>query len=135
MTIGEKIKIQRKKAGLTQKKLGELSETSETTIKQYEAGKRQPRLEQLVKIAISLRVSLLSLIDENEYHSMIEVIPSEAMDSAIRNHNANNVTSDENALTADYMKLNKLGKEEARKRVNELTEIPRYTKPDEPPQE
>lgn len=38
-------------------------------------------------------------------------------------------------LLSDYRKLNVSGKTEAQKRVNELTEIPRYTKPDEPPQE
>lgn len=41
----------------------------------------------------------------------------------------------EELLLNDYRKLNKLGQLEARKRVSELTEIPRYTKPDEPPQE
>ena len=34
-----------------------------------------------------------------------------------------------------YEQLNEIGQEEAAKRIDELTEIPRYTKPDEPPQE
>lgn len=51
MTIGEQIRYIRKYLGYTQKELGDLSKTSETTIKQYEAGKRQPRIEQLQKIA------------------------------------------------------------------------------------
>lgn len=34
-----------------------------------------------------------------------------------------------------YNRLNNAGRKEAVKRVDELTEIPRYTKPDEPPQE
>lgn len=51
MNIGEQIKSLRKYYGLTQKDLGKLSYTSESTIKQYESGKRQPRLEQLQKIA------------------------------------------------------------------------------------
>lgn len=62
MTIGEKIKSYRKVAGLTQKKLGELSDTSESTIKQYESGKRQPRIEQLQKIADTLNVPVSSLL-------------------------------------------------------------------------
>ena len=33
-----------------------------------------------------------------------------------------------------YNRLNNAGRKEAVKRVDELTEIPRYTKPDEPPQ-
>ncbi len=41
----------------------------------------------------------------------------------------------ENILLTDYRELNTEGQSEARKRVNELTEIPRYTKQDEPSQE
>nr|WP_304709606.1 helix-turn-helix transcriptional regulator [uncultured Acetatifactor sp.] len=40
----------------------------------------------------------------------------------------------EELLVNDYRKLNEIGQSEARKRVSELTEIPRYTKPDDPPQ-
>lgn len=38
----------------------------------------------------------------------------------------------ENILLADYRELNTDGQAEARKRVSELTEIPRYTQPDLP---
>ena len=41
----------------------------------------------------------------------------------------------EEFLLTDYRKLNATGKAEARKRVNELTEIPRYTISPEPPEE
>jgi transcriptional regulator with XRE-family HTH domain len=64
MTIGEKIRTLRKKAGYTQKELGEISGTSETTIKQYEIGKRLPRIDQLQKIASVLNVPVASFIDE-----------------------------------------------------------------------
>jgi len=62
LTIGEQIKRFRKEKGLTQKQLGELSKTSEGTVRQYELGKRQPRLAQLKKIATALNVSVNSLI-------------------------------------------------------------------------
>ena len=55
MTIGEQIRFVRKHLGLTQKELGQLSKTSERTIQQYEAGKRQPRIEQLQSIPYALR--------------------------------------------------------------------------------
>lgn len=70
MTIGERIRNYRKIAGLTQKQLGDLSGTSETTIKQYELGKRQPRIDQLEKIAPVLKVTtpdLLGTFPHNEY--------------------------------------------------------------------
>lgn len=38
-------------------------------------------------------------------------------------------------LQSVYDKLNKIGQEEATKRIGELTEIPRYVEPDDPPQE
>lgn len=41
----------------------------------------------------------------------------------------------EELLLNDYRKLNEIGQLEARKRVSELTEIPRYTKTDELPQD
>ena len=41
----------------------------------------------------------------------------------------------EKRLLKDYRMLIEIGQLEARKRVAELTEIPRYTKPDDPPQE
>lgn len=37
-------------------------------------------------------------------------------------------------LQPAYEKLNDIGQKEAIKRIEELTEIPRYTKADEPPQ-
>lgn len=66
MTIGENIRIHRKRAGLTQKKLGEISGTSETTIKQYELGKRQPRIDQLIKIANALNTSTINLVGDQQ---------------------------------------------------------------------
>lgn len=65
MTIGEKIRKLRNHTGLTQRTLGELSGTSETTIKQYELGKRQPRIEQLKKIAKVFDFPLYLLLDDN----------------------------------------------------------------------
>ena len=62
MTIGERIRNYRKIVGLTQKELGTLSGTSERTIQNYETGKRQPRIEQLQKIAPILKVSVTNLL-------------------------------------------------------------------------
>ena len=77
MTIGEQIRHVRKYMGLTQKELGRLSGTSETTIKQYELGKRQPRLEQLQKISHALggTVSDIFLIDCTDSKFSKEEIP------------------------------------------------------------
>lgn len=63
MTIGERIRQARDVKGLTQKQLGAISGTSEITIRQYELGKRQPRIEQLKAIAAALNVSTGFLLD------------------------------------------------------------------------
>ena len=63
MTIGEQIKTFRKKAGYTQKQLAEICNVAEITIRQYELGKRQPRIEQLEKIANALDVSLIQIME------------------------------------------------------------------------
>ena len=65
MTIGQQIKIARRKAGLTQKELAEKAGTATGTIQQYEMGKRQPRLEQLTEIARVLNLPVQSFLESN----------------------------------------------------------------------
>lgn len=70
MDIGQRIKAARKDIGLTQDQLAQKSGVATITIRQYETGKRQPRLEQLQKIADALDVSisyLLGIVDIDGY--------------------------------------------------------------------
>lgn len=57
MTIGEKIKAKRLEKGLTQKRLGELSGIAEPTIRRYESGKLNPKLDTIKKIAEGLGIT------------------------------------------------------------------------------
>ena len=69
-SVGGKIKAARKAKGLTQGQLAQKSGVATITIRQYETGKRQPRLEQLQKIADALDVSisyLLGIVDIDGY--------------------------------------------------------------------
>lgn len=59
---GKNIKEARKKAGLTQKKLADVSGVAKITIQQYEAGKRQPRLEQLGMLAEAMHINIDELL-------------------------------------------------------------------------
>ena len=61
MTTGELIKDARKKAGLTQKELGEKLGISYQTIAQWENNLRNPKQETLQRIANALNISMLSL--------------------------------------------------------------------------
>ena len=59
MTVGEKIRTYRKMRGISQKMLGELAGgINEVTIRKYEAGDRNPKLDQLLKIADALGISI-----------------------------------------------------------------------------
>lgn len=64
MTVGEKIKTYRKMRGISQKTLGELAGgINEVTIRKYEAGDRNPKPEQLLKIANALGISINLFMD------------------------------------------------------------------------
>lgn len=63
MTTGERIRIARKNAGLTQKQLGEKLNLSYQAIAQWENGFRNPKFETLRKIANAIKCSVLDLID------------------------------------------------------------------------
>ena len=212
----------RKEKGYTQKQLAEKCGMATGTIQQYELNKREPRREQLQKIATALNVPLYELmgfdgsirvngnkqrpfdidiiteyveseqfkqekddikqIAQKAYdyisfmHSHSYASSAEELDklqeerqiefeekrtkpftaSLSQTHNKeNDIYIDPNLqklydsyedsysfdnlgekrLLKDYRMLNEIGQLEARKRVAELTEIPRYTKPDDPPQE
>ena len=62
MTTGERIQTACKKAGLTQEQLAQKIDSATITVRQYESGKREPRIEQLRKIASALEVSFLYLL-------------------------------------------------------------------------
>lgn len=58
MTVGEKIKTFRNIRGISQNMLGEMAGIDGTTIRKYELGSRNPKLDQLLKIANALGVSI-----------------------------------------------------------------------------
>ncbi len=63
MTLGDKIKHYRKLNGYSQEYLGELSNINAATIKKYEYGIRNPKPDQLQKIANALGVSIFVFMD------------------------------------------------------------------------
>lgn len=127
MNTGEKIKILRIKKGLTQKQLGEMCGMADSAIRRYESERANPKLATLQKIAVALNVPIEELysdttIDLNRLASRInEWIGNE--EQRISNNQLK-----EQHLIINYRKLNDIGKEEAIKRVAELTEIEKYKK-------
>jgi len=62
MEFGEKIKKARKKSGLTQSQLGDKLGVSASMLAQYETGKRNPKIETLLKISEAIGIPLDELI-------------------------------------------------------------------------
>ena len=67
MTFAERLVQLRKQHGLTQQALADRAEIHVTLLRRYEAGKTQPNIDTLRRIALALTISAdLLLFDENE---------------------------------------------------------------------
>lgn len=64
-TLGEKIKHYRRIKGYSQEQLAEKTELSKMSIRRYETGERQPRIETIKKIADSLNITLNDLLPDS----------------------------------------------------------------------
>lgn len=132
MTIGENIRKYRKMQGLTQKELANLAELNEVTIRSYENGKYKPKLETLRKISKALGVYIGSFIEDWSQFTQDEIGEdflsyANSYDDFLKRIERQQKHEEKLLLTA-YRKLNSDGQQEALKRVQELTEIKRYTK-------
>lgn len=160
MTIGQVIQIIRKEKGLTQKQLAEKCGMATGTIQQYELNKREPRQKQLQIIANALNVSIHELVGHDgcilveetparEYNRIMDKQKSgdgftpydiRFVSDFIKNNTyirewfvINGLKSHEENMRniqSSYEQLNEEGRKEAAKRIGELAEIERYTKPD-----
>lgn len=139
LSVGENIRRQRKKKGLTQKKLAEITKLNEVTIRSYEAGKYKPKIEALQKIADALEVSTDSLMnwnkeDENKRRVFYKAI--EKLNSEDKEGNGDNylnlfesiLDTKKQQLIAHYDNLNDIGKDKAIEQLELLAKIPEYKK-------
>lgn len=72
MSIGRNIKLARASAGMTQKELASKCKVAEITIRQYETGKREPRMSQIEKIASVLGCSTSFLLSSDPPQDIVE---------------------------------------------------------------
>lgn len=63
MTIGEKIKTYRNIRSISRKALGEFAGINEVTIRKYELGDKNPKPDQLLKIANALVIGINVFMD------------------------------------------------------------------------
>ena len=115
MNFGERLIFARERKGLTQKKLSELLEITPTRLNYWEKNKREPNVEMIFKISQILDISSDFLIG------------LESLENINQFKNKNELPQNKKELLDNYDKLNEEGKEEASKRVEELTQIPKYT--------
>lgn len=148
MAVGDKIKSYRKNQKITQKQLSEATGLAEITIRQYEANKYAPKIENLRKIASALGIHLSEFLEPGETISeydpaadMWDVLSKKEDGSVAREISAKTyVGSHPDSLHIDQQTLlryfdcfNAKGKKEVLKRIHELTQIPKYVSVKEPP--
>lgn len=123
-SVGEQLKFFRKESNITQKQLSELTGIAEITIRQYEAGKYKPKLDNLKKISDVLQIPLAALLDLDETDqalnalwdvSNIDVYPSQYTDM----FNLRELKP--------YFSLNQKGKKKAMSYIEDLAKLPEYT--------
>lgn len=98
-TVGDKIRLLRKKNKLTQQQLAELIGVSAISIRKYESGDRQPSQTTLKVIADVFEVKPgifndlleLSLTNVNEYHSEHSIAPPDKIGKWVKSFNNYNV--------------------------------------------
>lgn len=128
--LGKKIKKYRSDANITQRKMAKLLGIPYSTYSNYENDNRTPDSDTLQKICDILNISMQDLIgtfaassggdgsdriSELIYQPIVPFTP-ENMAAMAR----------EQSMITSFRKLNLIGQMEAHKRVEELTEIPRY---------
>lgn len=73
MTIGEKIRKRRIELGLTQKEVGRRCGISDSTLRKYELGSLNPKVETIKKIANALETDYLSLLESHPRKMIREI--------------------------------------------------------------
>lgn len=123
MAIGDQIKKLRKQQHMTQKQLAKESGIAEITIRQYEAGKYMPKHDNLMKLANVFGVDITDIVED---YYQVGVNGRRDLGPILSKASIKTDKMDEVFLMNYYRQLNDLGKEEAHKRVGELTLLDAY---------
>ena len=122
--IGDKIKELRLRSGLTQKLLGEKRAIAPPTIRKYELGKLNPKVEPVKKIADALNVPVSDIMDWSKFD---EQYPNLANEVKLIESVEKEYGEGSGELLDLFSKLNAKGKEKAIDSLSDLTMIKRYT--------
>lgn len=123
LTEGDLIKQARKSKGLTQKQLAEKTGLAAVTIQQYERNLREPRLENVKKIALALNIPTDSLLGSIRIGVMSE-FDREKMEYFNPGSISDSYIAKMNVL---FKQLNIHGQEKAIEQLELLIKVPEYT--------
>lgn len=130
------IREERIKQGISQKELGEMVGLPQQAINRIEQGQRKLDVELFEKLCKSLNIKKIGSFTVNFISSFYKMDvgddPICPVGELEEEFSSNDFLSREESLLANYRQLNNIGQKKAVERVEELTEIPRYTRPDKP---
>lgn len=113
--IGTKIKEARQAAGITQAELADRIGSATITIRQYETGKRTPRLEQIRRIALELNTTVSDLVGPDFWAGITKEDAEDAW-----------MPTNDRKLLRKFHALTSEGQKKLVDRADELLEIPKY---------
>lgn len=121
MKIGEKIKLARKRAGLTQEQLGKKIGVTGVAVMRYERGERQPKVETLLEIAHHLNVPITDFISFDEAAAMTALDRSYVTVS-------NDMLDDVLSVVETFQVTKKAARKRIVEYAKEIEQIPKYRK-------
>lgn len=122
MTVGKNIKVIRKEKGITQKKLSELTGLAEITIRQYEADKFTPKIQQVEKIASALNVTPFDIMGV-DYFDTTSNIAELQEEVSIFTSISSLYGFEISEFLQDYLSLNDDGKRKASDYISDLVQL------------
>jgi len=122
VTVGQNIKVIRKEKGITQKKLSELTGLAEITIRQYEADKFIPKIQQVEKIASALNVTPFDIMGVDYFDATAN---SEQLqkDVSIFDTISSTYGHEASEILNNFLSLNDDGKQKASDYISDLVLI------------
>ncbi len=89
MNLGSKLKLHRKKSGLTQIEFAQKTNTSVATLRRWESGQTSPDATKIFKIAEVLNIKPEELFSDNSYNSPEITIKNSDKDSQVQSISPN----------------------------------------------
>ncbi|OUO35685.1 helix-turn-helix transcriptional regulator [Flavonifractor sp. An306] len=136
MSTGQRIKAARIKAGMTQAELAEKLHIPYQSVSKWERDLRKPKFETLQRIAKALNIEVQALDERFATRVVFEDFfkdgpaPSRMPDFLFTNSDGNfiqiSMETVVGQLIYSFSNLNEIGQQEAVRRVDELTEVPKY---------